>query len=107
MAPRYESLMNSELNRFWGIDYKAFVSRLLEDYSPQDNDMILDIATGTAFIPAFLFEKKLMFSKVVGLDITYGMLMRGKDRLLKAITIIALRLFVRQPYLMPFQRQSL
>ena len=106
MAPRYESLMNSELNRFWGIDYKAFVCRLLEDYSPQENDLILDIATGTAFIPAFLFEKKLKFSKVVGLDITYGMLMQGKDRLFKSDNDHCAPLVCASAHLMPFQRKS-
>ena len=106
MAPRYESLMNSELNRFWGIDYEAFVSRLLEDYSPQAHEMILDIATGTAFIPAFLFEKKLIFSKVVGLDITYGMLMQGKNRLLNIGKNEITPLVCASALLMPFKKQS-
>ena len=103
MAPRYESLMNSELNRFWGIDYKAFVSHLLEDYSPQDDEMILDIATGTAFIPTFLLENKIKFGKVVGLDITYGMLMQGKDRLSKSDYDSLFRLICASALQMPFQ----
>ena len=106
MAPRYESLMNSELNRFWGIDYKDFVSRLLEDYSPLENETILDIATGTAFIPAFLFEKKIKFRKVIGLDITFGMLMQGKDRLLKIGKNDITPLVCASALLMPFQRQT-
>ena len=106
MAPRYESLMNSELNRFWGIDYKAFVSRLLDDYFPRDNDTILDIATGTAFIPALFFEKRLKFNKVVGLDITYGMLLRGKERLVNSGHDNSAPLVCASALLMPFQREA-
>jgi ubiquinone/menaquinone biosynthesis C-methylase UbiE len=80
MAPRYESLMNNELNKFWGIDYKDFVSRLLSDINISNSDLILDIATGTAFIPAFLLNNNLKFKKIIGLDLTYGMLWNGKAR---------------------------
>ena len=106
MAPRYESLMNSELNRFWGIDYQAFVSRLLEDYSPHENETILDIATGTAFIPTFLFEKRLKLSSVIGLDLTYGMLMQGKARLIKSERNDRAPLVCASAHQMPFQSQS-
>jgi ubiquinone/menaquinone biosynthesis C-methylase UbiE len=83
MAPRYESLMNNELNKFWGISYEGFVGYLLSDISTDKNDLILDIATGTAFIPAFLIEKKLKFKKIIGLDLTFGMLRNAKIRLLE------------------------
>ena len=106
MAPRYESLMNSELNRFWGIDYKAFVARLLEDYSPLEYETILDIATGTAFIPAFLFEKKIKFSNVIGLDITFGMLMQGKSRFSESERTNFAPLVCASAHQMPFQGQS-
>ncbi len=105
MAPRYESLMNSELNRFWGIDYQAFVSRLLDDFSTKDGETILDIATGTAFIPAFLFGKKIKFCKVFGLDITYGMLLQGKNRLLGFEKINSAPLVCASALQMPFKGQ--
>lgn len=103
MAPRYESLMNSELNRFWGIDYKDFVSHLLDDFSPLSHDLILDIATGTAFIPTFLIDKKLKFNKVVGLDITFGMLKSGKDGLVKNGFISKAPLVCASAHQMPFK----
>lgn len=103
MAPRYESLMNSELNRFWGVDYKDFVRRLLEDYFPLNNDLILDIATGTAFIPSFLIENQVKFKKVVGLDITFGMLMNGKERLVKNSFDSKIDLVCASAHQMPFK----
>lgn len=78
MAPRYERLMNDELNKFWGIDYPAFVSQLLSDFQSTDKHLILDIATGTSYIPFFLLRNHFSFKKIIGLDITYGMLAEGK-----------------------------
>jgi ubiquinone/menaquinone biosynthesis C-methylase UbiE len=103
MAPRYESLMNSELNRFWGIDYSNFVNRLLEDFSPKSQELILDIATGTSFIPSFLIDKKKVISKMIGLDITFGMLMEGKERLFKSGNNNMVPLVCASAHQMPFQ----
>ena len=105
MAPRYESLMNSELNRFWGIDYQAFVNHLLVDCTPHQNETILDIATGTAFIPAYLFDKRSKVSSVVGLDITFGMLLQGRNRLVKSKKSILAPLVCASALEMPFRRQ--
>ncbi len=74
MASRYEGLMNSELNRFWGFTYEGFVSDFLESLQTFENDRILDIATGTAFIPSYLIRKQKPHKKIIGLDITYQML---------------------------------
>ena len=74
MAPHYKDLMNSELNRFWGFTYEGFVSEFLEGMQTFKDDKILDIATGTAFIPSYLSRKKKPFKKVIGLDITFDML---------------------------------
>jgi ubiquinone/menaquinone biosynthesis C-methylase UbiE len=81
MAPRYESLMNNELNRFWGINYVDFVCRLLDEFYPKNNDLILDIATGTSFIPSFLIKNNKKFARIIGLDLTFGMLLNGKKKL--------------------------
>ncbi len=84
MAPRYESLMNNELNKFWGINYRDFVCKLLENISTQEEESILDIATGTAYIPSFLIEKGLVFKRIIGLDLTFEMLLNGKKRLVNS-----------------------
>lgn len=74
MASRYEGLMNNELNRFWGFTYEGFVSDFLKSLQTLESDRILDIATGTAFIPSYLIRKQKPFKKIIGLDITYQML---------------------------------
>ena len=83
MAPRYEQLMNNELNRFWGIDYPAFVGRLLLDFPSVESDVIIDIATGTSYIPIFLSRNRHAYKRIIGLDITFGMLSRGKKDLIR------------------------
>ncbi len=103
MAPRYESLMNNELNRFWGINYEDFVCRLLNDLSPQDDDLILDIATGTAFIPSYLIDRKVKFDRIIGLDLTLGMLLNGKKRLVKSSYDSLVPLVCASAHQMPFQ----
>ena len=74
MAPRYEGLMNNELNRFWGITYEGFIGTLLDGIQTQPNEIILDIATGTAFIPSYLKKHRKPYKRIIGLDITYPML---------------------------------
>jgi ubiquinone/menaquinone biosynthesis C-methylase UbiE len=74
MATRYEGLMNNELNRFWGISYEEFVSDFLEGMKTGPDDTILDIATGTAYIPSYLIRHNKPFKKIIGLDLTFQML---------------------------------
>jgi ubiquinone/menaquinone biosynthesis C-methylase UbiE len=78
MAPRYEGLMNNELNRFWGFSYEGFVREFLEGLQTESSDVILDIATGTAFIPSYLIKHQKPFKKVIGLDITFHMLLNAR-----------------------------
>lgn len=84
MAPRYEQLMNNELNKFWGIDYADFVGRLLSDFPSSNEDLVLDIATGTSYIPQYLAGKNIPAKRFVGLDLTFGMLEQGKQYLKEA-----------------------
>ncbi len=74
MAPRYEGLMNDELGRFWGVSYDEFVNVFLENLETKDDDIILDIATGTAFIPSYFVRHKKRYKEIIGLDITFQML---------------------------------
>jgi len=78
MATRYEDLMNSELRRFWGIDYYAFIQEVLGEIQSEKSTKILDIATGTAFIPRNLDKNGVQYSNITGLDITFEMLRNGK-----------------------------
>lgn len=78
MATRYEDLMNSELRRFWGIDYYAFIKEVLGDLDISDGTKILDVATGTAFIPRNILKENPNADHLTGLDITLDMLLNGK-----------------------------
>ena len=77
MAPRYEKLMENELNRFWGISYQDFVSGLLEDITFMPNETVLDIATGTGYIPAYIERNHRTYKRIFGLDITFDMLINS------------------------------
>jgi len=78
MATRYEELMNSELSRFWGIDYYSFIQEVLGKIQIDGSQRILDIATGTAFIPRNFIKDGTKFSGIIGLDITLEMLKNAK-----------------------------
>jgi len=79
LAPRYEEIMDRELNEFWGLSYSEFVDRLIETASIEEGDVVLDVATGTAFIPLKLVGKVEARGRAVGLDITPAMLKHGRE----------------------------
>jgi ubiquinone/menaquinone biosynthesis C-methylase UbiE len=79
MSQRYETKMNNELNRFWGWSYEEFVNILLNNVQIKPTDPILDVATGTSFIPIRLIKTHPNIKQIVGLDITLGMLLKGRQ----------------------------
>lgn len=81
MAPRYEQVVDSELNRFWGWSYNGFINLLLASLPLQPQDIILDVATGTGVIPSLLEKAGHPCNQIHGLDITMSMLMHAKRRL--------------------------
>ena len=103
MAHRYESLMNSELNRFWGVSYPEFVSELVDEINFNDHHRILDVATGTAFIPQFISTKKFPFNIFMGLDITFEMLSNAKQQISKNNFGKKIQLVCASAHAMPFQ----
>jgi len=78
MAPRYEDTMDRELTEYWGISYRAFIDRFLGRVAVRPGDVVLDIATGTAQIPIALRSRIGSSGRIVGLDITPAMLLRGR-----------------------------
>lgn len=78
LAPRYEKVIDSELNRFWGWRYEDFVDHLIEMTPISSNDKILDIATGTTVIPRKICDRFNPNRPIHGLDITIEMLKRAK-----------------------------
>jgi ubiquinone/menaquinone biosynthesis C-methylase UbiE len=81
MAPRYEQVVDSELNRFWGWSYNGFINLLLASTPIQPQDIILDVATGTGVIPSLLEKAGHPCNQIHGLDITMSMLMHARRRL--------------------------
>ncbi len=92
LAPRYEAVVDGELNAFWGWSYQDFVNQLVDRTDILNNQRILDIATGTSIIPRKIIKKKIPGIHITGLDITESMLRQGKKKISSAVfnTIISL-----------------
>jgi ubiquinone/menaquinone biosynthesis C-methylase UbiE len=81
LAPRYEEVVNAELNRFWGWSYAAFVNQLVQMTPLSPATRMLDLATGTGVIPIKLIADG--FGNLIhGLDITRSMLVRAQKKLI-------------------------
>jgi ubiquinone/menaquinone biosynthesis C-methylase UbiE len=81
LAPRYEEVVDSELNRFWGWSYTGFVNQLIQLTQIPSTGRMLDIATGTGVIPLTVSNRGLGKSRIHGLDITLSMLKRASRKL--------------------------
>ena len=106
MASRYERLMNSELNRFWGVSYIDFIQELMNEIDFSNHQHILDIATGTAFIPQYISAQKIPYHHVVGLDLTLEMLSNAKEQINKNSSDSSIRLVCASAHAMPFQKHT-
>ncbi len=82
LAPRYEEVVNAELNRFWGWSYAEFVNRLIQMTPVSERGRMLDLATGTGVIPIKVITEGLSKNPIHGLDITSSMLVRAKRKLI-------------------------
>ncbi|HSM24494.1 MAG TPA: methyltransferase domain-containing protein [Anaerolineaceae bacterium] len=80
LAPRYETVVDSELHKFWGWSYEGFIQFLLENTPIESGELLLDIATGTGVIPRAVMKANPN-CKIVGIDITRAMLDQGKSKL--------------------------
>lgn len=106
LAPRYERVVDGELNRFWGWSYTEFVDRLIESTPIADGDTILDLATGTSVIPRRLVERVKKDLRIVGLDITARMLKRGKEKIDQDNANLNIHLTCGDAMVMPFSNES-
>lgn len=99
--------MNSELRLFWGIDYYGFIGEVLGEIRLDDpQKRILDIATGTGFIPRYFRERRNADNSITGLDITFEMLLNGKKSLSKNGSIKGIDLVCASAHDMPFKQAS-
>jgi len=79
LAPRYEQTMDQELGGFLSKSYDEFIDRLLELAPIQADDLVLDVATGTARIPRELVDRSRARGGIVGLDLTPAMLEHARS----------------------------
>jgi demethylmenaquinone methyltransferase / 2-methoxy-6-polyprenyl-1,4-benzoquinol methylase len=81
LAPRYEEVVNAELNRFWGWSYAGFVDQLIQKTPIPEQGRMLDLATGTGVIPIKVTAEGSGESRIHGLDITMSMLARARKKI--------------------------
>jgi len=106
LAPRYESVVDGELKTFWGWSYQGFVDQLIERTAIQNNQKVLDIATGTSVIPRKILQQKIPDLHITGLDITEAMLQQGKKTFPEGVFRTALSLTCGDAMKLPFADNS-
>jgi ubiquinone/menaquinone biosynthesis C-methylase UbiE len=106
LSPRYEQVVDSELNLFWGWRYATFIRTLLQSTPISADDRILDIATGTGMIPTALSSEVDLLQPLHGLDITYGMLRRARENFSQDHPPECLTLTCATALAMPYRRGS-
>lgn len=102
LAPQYQRTMDQELSQFWGISYRAFVEKMLATAQVKPGERVLDIATGTAYIPQRLNDRLLGGRPIFGLDITPAMLQAGRQHIQQAMPGCAIELVCASAMAMPF-----
>lgn len=105
LAPRYETVVDNELNKFWGWSYEGFIKFLLENTPIESGELLLDIATGTGVIPRAVMQSNPN-CKIVGVDITRAMLNQGKKKLGNELFGKKVFLTTGNAMFMPFASQS-
>jgi ubiquinone/menaquinone biosynthesis C-methylase UbiE len=81
LAPRYEEVVNDELNRFWGWSYMGFINQMFQFTRIPETGRILDLATGTGVIPIKVATEGKRKNRIHGLDITMSMLAGAKKKM--------------------------
>lgn len=81
LAPRYEEVVNAELDRFWGWSYIGFVNQLIQSTPIPEKGTMLDLATGTGVIPIAVATDRLSTNRIHGLDITMSMLTNARKKI--------------------------
>ena len=81
IASHYEQVVDGELRRFWGWSYDRFIDQLIDLTPLNPQDRVLDVATGTSVIPLKLIARNQHTGQITGLDLTYAMLAKGKQKI--------------------------
>jgi ubiquinone/menaquinone biosynthesis C-methylase UbiE len=81
LADEYEATVDRELRMFWDVSYRDFLARFLAIAAAAPGECVLDVATGTAFLPPQIAATVGAQGRIVGLDITPAMLVQAAQRL--------------------------
>jgi ubiquinone/menaquinone biosynthesis C-methylase UbiE len=103
MTPRYEEVVDSELSRFWGWRYAEFIAQLVQPVAIDEEELVLDIATGTGNILTSLQARGMPSHNLHGLDITFSMLKRAQQRLVGTGTHASPALACASAMAMPYK----
>jgi ubiquinone/menaquinone biosynthesis C-methylase UbiE len=101
LAPNYQPTMDRELRFFWGITYQQFLERFTGKAHIREGEIVLDVATGTAYIPSQTANQVGEQGRMVGLDITPAMLQHGARNLAEAGLASSTRLVCGSGMAMP------
>jgi ubiquinone/menaquinone biosynthesis C-methylase UbiE len=104
LAPNYLDTMERELQATFGFGVQALASRLIQMIPIRGGETVLDIATGSAFIPLKLTQVLGPKGRIIGLDITPDMLKHGNDALALTEASQRIRLVCASGTAMPFGR---
>ena len=106
LSSHYEETIDRELNNFWGWSYQKFIDQLIDRTEIQENQKILDIATGTSVIPRKIIIKKTPGIHITGLDITESMLRIGKQKISASELNSSISLTCGDAMALPFTGQA-
>lgn len=106
LAPDYEPTVDRELRMFWGVSYRDFLARLLKIAAVAEGEAVLDVATGTGYLPAQIADRLGPRGHIYGLDITPAMLLRGAARLAAEGLLTRTRLVCGSALVMPLADAS-
>jgi len=106
LSTHYEKAVDDELNVFWGWNYQRFLDELIKRTKFQENQKILDIATGTSLIPRKIMNLKIPGINIVGQDITEKMLQKGTREISPDDINTSITLVCSDAMALPFTAQS-
>lgn len=105
MAPRYEKVVDNELQKFWGWSYESFIENLVTSTKTVPGEKVLDVATGTCLIPRRMAEHG-RDCDITGVDITLAMLKNGKHKIAAMEVESRISLTAGDAMQMPFRNNS-
>jgi ubiquinone/menaquinone biosynthesis C-methylase UbiE len=102
MSVNYESTIDYELRKYWGLEYRVFIDRICSMIGETKPVEILDLATGTARIPRNLTNTDGYNPQVTGIDITFPVLSIGRRLIERSEHALSIDLVCASALRLPF-----